>query len=367
MSDYNCNYHHFMNNKQRIAIYSISLAGGGSERFAALLASGLCNRGYTVHLLTREPEDNEYDVDPKVRRCTLHGSNANFISHAFALRRYLSDNAIETCIAVGIYPNLISCLANVLGTKTRIIISERNAPKEDRLSSKSKMLRALLYRHADAFHFQVPEARNFYCSSIRRRSFVIPNPLKGNLPERGEGDKRKKEIVAVGRLMPQKNYPMLLRAFAIVCQSDNDYSLHIYGQGILLDELKAYAATLGIDGRVCFEGYAINVHQRITNSDIYVLSSDFEGLSNSLMEAMAMGFPVVATDCPCGGARMLISNEDNGLLTPVGNHEAMAAAILRMINNSEEKERMATAAKRAAEKYSLDNIINLWEQSTTTR
>lgn len=341
-----------------IAIIMTSIAGGGSERFATVLANGLATRGHEVHLLTGPKRSGEYSLNNQVNRAVLY-TKMSLIKNAKSLRGYLKQHHIDFCVAVGIYPNLVAALSNI-NLKTHIILSERNAPKEDHLSMASKILRKLLYWRGDAFVFQTPDAKAFYCRNIQKRGVVIPNPLKDNLPNRTENTHH--EIVAVGRLMPQKNYPMLMDAFALVVKRKPEYILRIFGKGRDEVKLKSKANHLGIADKVVFEGFSLNVHEQIRESEIYVLSSDFEGLPNALMEAMAMGFPVVSTDCPCGGPRMLIQNNINGLLVPVGDSQSMANAILRFIEHPELQIGCAKEAMKARELYSVGNILNQWER-----
>lgn len=342
---------------RKIAVYNYNIFGGGSERFTIVLSKGLADLGYEVLLLTGPIHESEYSVAENVKRIVIH-SQMSFVKNLKELYEYLNRNKVEVCVAIGIYPNLVAAATKCFFLSTKIILSERNAPKEDVLSWKSKVLRFLFYRFADAFVFQTLEAKAFYSKQIQKKGVVIPNPLKEGLPKRGEV--RSKQIVAVGRLMPQKNYALLLNAFAEVCSWNNDYTLHIYGQGNLEHDLRLLSKELGIDNRVVFEGFVLDVHERIKNADIYVMTSDFEGLPNALMEAMAMGFPVISTDCPAGGPRMLITNEQNGLLIPVKDKNALVLALKKYIEESEWRENIAFQARKVSNKYSMINIIHIW-------
>ena len=161
--------------------------------------------------------------------------------------------------------------------------------------------------------------------------------------------------------MPQKNYPLLLSAFSKISKKHPDYKLRIFGQGIVLPELQKLVLDLGIVNNVTFEGFCANVHESIKNSDIFVLSSDFEGMPNALLEAMAMGFPVISTDCPAGGPAELIKNEENGILVPVGDEEKLVKALEKMIDNVTLKEKVSNAAKEISVTHSVENIVKIWK------
>ena len=341
----------------KIAIFMPRIVGGGSERFATVLANGLSARGHDVRLLTGPPKKGEFFLSNEVKRFILY-KKISLLKDAKTLHNYLKTNQIDVCVAVGVYPNLVAALANI-HLKSFIILSERNAPKQDYLSLRIRILRKFLYWRGDAFVFQTPDAKAFYSKSIQKRGVVIPNPLLENLPIRIKNTRH--EIVAVGRLMPQKNYPLLLAAFAMVEKKHPDYILRIFGRGPLEEKLKSYAKSLDIANKVIFEGFSLNVHDKIKESEIYVLSSDFEGLPNALMEAMAMGLPVVSTDCPCGGPKMIIENETNGVLVPVGNKELMASSICRFIEDADFRENCANEAFKVRERFCVENILNQWE------
>ena len=341
----------------KIAILINSIVGGGSERFATLLANGLSDQGYAVSLLTGPRQPEEFELNEKVKRVELF-PHQKFPVSSTILHRYLNSHAIHVCIAIGIQANLTAALANLM-LKTKIVLCERNAPKEDHLSWKSKLLRKLLYRRGDAFVFQTPDAQAFYSHTIQRKGVVIPNPVKEGLPRRSEAVR--KEIVAVGRLRPQKNYPLLLTAFSKVHHQHPDYHLRIFGRGSCLAELETLVQALDLHDAVTFEGFRPDVHQAISESDIFVLSSDFEGMPNALMEAMAMGFPVVSADCPCGGPRMLITDRKNGLLTKVGDADDLARALNLLIEDPDLKQKCASQASRIREAYALREILLKWE------
>lgn len=342
--------------RNRIAFFVYELGGGGAERTAVVLANSFAERGKEVFVFSGPPKDNEYQLNKNIERVELY-NNHSFLKDTITLRRYLNIYNIDVCIAVGIYPNLVASFANVL-LKTRVIIYEQNAPKEDKLSRKTKLLRKILYRHADFYVFQTKEERDFYCKNIRERSKVIYNPLIDQLPKRVC---TKKEIVAIGRLRPQKNYKLMIDAFSMIHPKHTDYVLRVYGKGTDEEILKKYVKDHGLENNVVFEGFTLDVHDAIKSSDIYVLSSDYEGMPNTLMEAMGMGFPVVSTDCAGGGPRTLIKDGENGLLVPVGDAVKFADAILKYIDNPLLKESCAKNATKIYDECGIDVIMNHWE------
>lgn len=340
-----------------IAFVNQSLSGGGAERATVNLANGLCAKeDINVFVITGIKKDNDYKLSDKVKRTCLITNKLS--SDSKQIKKYLIDNKIDVAVGMGIYANFCLCMINSRKTKTKIVISERNSPKHDHISQKSRLLRFLIYRRADGYVFQTKQAQKFYSKKIQSRSTVIHNPVKTDLPYRT--DKHNKEIVAVGRLMPQKNYDLLLRAFSELRKRNKDYILRIFGEGKEEERLRNLCKDLGIENVTRFEGFCTNVHEKIKDSDIFVMSSDFEGMPNSLMEAMAMGFPVISTDCPCGGPAELIINGENGLLTSVGNIDNLTECILNFVNNTGLKYKLSENAVEIRNTHSIDAIVSKW-------
>lgn len=264
----------------------------------------------------------------------------------------------DILIGIDVYANRCVCLANTF-FKPITIISERNDPKRNQLSWKSRLFIKLFYWKADLFVFQTQEAQAFYAGSIQARSKVIHNPVIWGLPER-KGP-LKKEIVAVGRLEEQKDHRMLIKGFSKVVQKYPEYSLKIYGSGSCEKELKRFVRELKLEGHIFFEGFSNRVHERIKSAELFIMTSQYEGMPNALMEAMAMGFPVISTDCPCGGPRELICNGENGILIPVGDEIALTEKILFLIENRDIADRIGENAKKIRETHSVSKIAEQWK------
>ena len=176
---------------------------------------------------------------------------------------------------------------------------------------------------------------------------------------RYEGE-RSERVVTVCRLNEQKNLPLAIDAFAEFRTRFCDYTFEIYGEGALENDLKRYAVSRGVGDSVHFCGFRKDVHACIFDAAMFVISSDFEGLSNSMIEAIALGIPTIATDCPIGGARMVIDNGVNGYLVPVRNKERMVTAMCSIAGDTGVQERFSKAGVRLRERLSVDSISKQW-------
>lgn len=317
---------------EKIVFVIPDMPGGGTERVVALLANEYSARKIPVAILLFAGNERAYPLDQRIEVVSVGGpSGGNLRTRLLRLlrmRRFYRDNKNCQIWAFSAMGAVFSAVA-ALGQRHFFLVSERNDPSR----YEHRRVRDFCYSFADVVVCQTPDAAEQFSRRIRRKSVVIPNPLEiTETPFTGERDKR---IVAVGRLSAQKNHSLLLRAFASFVKSHEDYVLELYGRGELEGKLREQASRLGIDKKVIFKGFSGHVLSDIRTAAMYVLSSDYEGISNSMLEAMALGLPVVATDCPIGGARMFIKDGVNGFLTPVGDAEAMARAMGRLADEPE--------------------------------
>jgi glycosyltransferase involved in cell wall biosynthesis len=239
------------------------------------------------------------------------------------------------------------------GLPHRLLVSERNDPT--RIAH--QRLRNWAYRKAEKLVFQTEDMKDCFPKDIRQKSAVIPNPVAEGMPEPFQGE-RKKQVVSVARLQPQKNHKLLLAAFAEFVWEYPEYELHLFGIGELETELHNQAVQLQIEEKVKFRGFSSNVKQEIWDSAMFVLSSDYEGISNSMIEALAMGVPVISTDCPVGGARAYIENNVSGILTPVGNQQALTDAMKRIAGDPDFAKKLSENGAKIKEKYKLSKIAD---------
>ena len=342
----------------QIIFVTASMTGGGSERVIAGLAEQFLGMGHAVSIIMTSGSEVAYKMSDAIEIVNIGGRTGGSIQkrvkRVVDLRKYFKSRREAIIISFGTETNLFSILAN-LGRKQKLIISERNDPNK----CSYKLLRNVVYSFGKKFVFQTEDAMHCFSKSIQKRSMVIPNPILNNIPKAYEG-KREKKIVAVGRLTNQKNHKFLLRAFAQFSRCEKDYQLILYGQGELQAELEELARKLDIDEKVVFAGFKSDILECIKKSAMYVLSSDYEGISNSLLEAMALGIPVISTDCPIGGSRTCIQNNVNGILVECGNIQEMVAAMKKIASEPEFAERMGRQAIKVQERFAIEKIAKSW-------
>lgn len=339
-----------------------SLAGGGAERVVSELANSMAEKNDEISILTVASPKIEYDISQKVnvidcsRRTSAVG--INFLKRILRIRHIIRlinpDVVISFTVAVNIY-SVISCI----GLRTKLILAERNDPRYDPARAMPRVLRKVLYPLADNFVFQTNGEKEFFAKGIQKRSAVIPNPVNPNLPEPYQG-KREKRFVTAVRLVPQKNLVMAINAFERVVKRYPDYVFEIYGDGPLKDELQNYIMKRSLMNNVILKGRSDNLYHDINRASGFILSSDYEGISNSMIEAMALGIPTISTDYPSGGARELIASGVNGYLASVGDSIQMSKCICSIIEDEEHAVNIGKNAINIRQKLNVDVIMDKW-------
>ncbi|MFF5204945.1 glycosyltransferase family 4 protein [Streptosporangium sp. NPDC000396] len=192
------------------------------------------------------------------------------------------------------------------------------------------------------------------------RVFTIGNGLAGGPRPRSRQDNR--IVLAAGRLVPVKGYDRLLKAFAEVIKKRPDWKLRIYGEGRIGEKLIKLAVKLRLHNNVTFMGPTGDIEGELAKASIHAVSSRFEGFGMTIIEAFACGVPVVSFDCPRGPREIITSGHD-GLLVPPDDVDALAAGLLKMIDDEEGRLRMAENALETARRYDISMIVDRWEKA----
>lgn len=345
-----------------------NMTGGGTERVISMLSDEYVKRGFEVAIMQFAGYEHAYELNEKVEDFSVapksSGNPFVMIKRIIAMRKYLKKNPNSRIFAFCVMGAVFSVIAS-FGMKRYLLVAERNSPD----SCNVPKIRNWAYQRANRITFQTEEGIQYFPKNIAKKAVVIPNPIDAAVPERYTGT-RKHRVVTVGRLHPQKNQELLLDAFADFAKQFPDYELHLYGRGELEDKLREQAKRLGIEKKTMWHGFSENVKEEIYDCRMFVLSSDFEGISNSMLEALAMGIPTISTDCPIGGARIYITAEESGILVPVRNKEALTAAMIKVASDDAFADKLSVNAAKVKEKYSVSGIAEKFLEAaemTTTQ
>lgn len=347
----------------KIAFITRSLGGGGAERVVSVLANSFVNNPSIskVYVIAVIEDYVTYPIDSKVIYIANQDKTKNKIIRVAKRLNYLKkqlndcnpDVVISFCTQINIY--------SIFATKKnkKLIISERNDPNNDPIQRWVRKFRNIVYSKVDGAVFQTEDAAMYFKKIIHSPTAIIMNPVAENLPMpyRGERDNR---IVTVARLSKEKNLELLIKAFSRISKEFPQYTLEIYGQGPEKNRLNSIIQNLGMDKKIFLKGYSTQVHQDILTAKCFVLPSNYEGISNAMLEAMALGIPTICTDCPIGGARMVIRNMDNGILTRVNDQLDLEKNIIKLLGSLELQMKISKNAEKNRDIYSVKNISNQW-------
>ena len=395
--------------KKKLMFIMPVMKGGGAEKVAALLLNEFNKNGYECELVLTNSDRNEVidrgldsgikltvlrEIFPKNRALkklflTLFRDFASFICKipeaikkkvpagmaylSFKAQYYVELKTLRKIISKKTDARIISFLQPSIpltilasrGLPNRVVVSERADPY--RLLKKRYGYNFIkkYYQRADAVVFQTNDAKAAYPDNISAKGTVIFNPINNKLPEPYHGE-REKYVTTFCRISRQKNLPVLVRAFADFHKEFSDYRLKIIGEPqnnddrAHLEETKALADKLGVTEYIDFMPFSSEVHNLIIHDAMYVNSSDYEGMSNAMLEAMAIGMPVVCTDCPIGGANAVIRNNENGILTEVGNAKEMCEAMNKIASDKSFSDKLSHNVAQIRYELSLENTAKKW-------
>lgn len=332
---------------------------GGAERVISILANHYATDGWKVDIVMLLNNTVNYDLNSDINLINMTVDRGSRIQSApkwvTLFRKYVKENKPDVIVSFVARINIVVLLAT-LGMNIPVIISERNDPAADGRSKIIDMATKMLYRKAKTIVFQTERAKNYFDGKIKELGVIIPNPISVTCV----AEKSKKKIVSVGRLAPQKNQQLLISAFSEVLNKHPEYSLYIFGDGELKEQLERQVVNLELEEKVFFPGNKPNIHQEISDAEMFVLSSNYEGLSNAMLEAMMMGFPCISTNC--AGADEYIVNEENGILVPLQDKKAMVNAMNYIIENKALASEMGKNAQKSVEKCNVEIVMSEWNK-----
>lgn len=341
--------------------YINAIHDGGAERVMINLAKYFSENKYVTILVTSFRDSWEYPVAHGVKRLTIEEEEIKQsrikrnLSRIRKLRAICKEEQPDILISFMEEPNFRSILATK-GLPVKTLVSVRNDPNQEYAGKVGWFVGKILLPLADGCVFQTKDAQKWFPVKLQRKSRIIYNAVKEEfygivrMPTHGE-------IVTCGRLVKQKNHELLIDAFSEVVKDYPYVTLNIYGDGPLRGKLQEQINRLGLNKKIFLMGATDNVGKALQTADIFVLSSDYEGMPNALMEAMAVGVPCISTNCPCGGPRELFGADSTKKLVPCGDVKQLAKMICETLNTNEQ----GTLEKEKAELFHPQKINKMWE------
>lgn len=352
-----------------------SLAKGGAERVVSILANKLIENN-EVSIITILDKDVEYELNSNIKLIELGKGKKYIKNRAIRKIKYVfgsinilrkmkhSFKGLNPDIIISFLP--ITCFFSIIANnkKYRMILSDRNDPKQEYSNFIYNFLMKKLYPKVDAFVFQTQDAKGYFDNIIdfdKKEWKIIFNPVNPDFKNCKEVNVRKKKIVSVGRLTEQKNMELLINAFSKIYREFPEYSLTIYGEGEKREYLEKIIKEKNLTEKVFLPGIINDIKEEIYDASLFVMPSNYEGMPNALIEAMVLGLPVISTNCPCGGPRMLIDNTKNGYLINVGNEKELSETMKLILSEDELRENIGKEAKKIIDLVDIDVINREWQ------
>ncbi len=342
----------------KLTFVTSTLHAGGAERVISLLANSFCQKGYEVEIVCINKHLVFYPIDETVKVWFAEDEvkSLSILKKMMWLRKHINSEKPDVVIAFMLEVYCVT-LASLIGVSVPVISSERIDPH---FFGRAKgLLRWLLLRRTTHLVVQTVRIKDFYSAKLQSRTTIIPNPVTDKVFSLTPTLKQKR-IIAVGRLAYQKNYPMMFRAFAKVHHDFPDWQLVVYGNGPQKEEIRGVIERLGMEGHIILAGKSDHVVEEMNKSSLFVMSSDYEGMSNALLEAVCVGLPVISTDV--SGAKDLITDGVNGYIVPVGNERALTLALSSMLSSPEKMDEMGRQSKALAPRFREEQIVGQWEE-----
>lgn len=360
--------------KKRIAFYIGSLCIGGAERVISNLAEYFYQEGYEVYMLTKLKEDIEYELRPEIPRIIADitsdeetGSRIGNLKARIDKLTRIWEEIKPDIIVSFIRKNNLMALASARPLQIPVVVSVRSAPARELSGKGMKQLTFAMFRMAAGVVLQTREAKEFFPAYIQKKAIVLANSINPGFLNAMENIDtsvaREKQIMTVGRIDDNKNQKMLVEAFAAIANKYPDWTLELCGDGSGRKSLEKRVAELGLTDRINFNGDVSDVPARLAKASIFVLPSRVEGMPNALIEAMVMGCACISTDCPCGGPRDLINeDESNGILIPVDDVNVLTTSLERLINSDDMRVKIGTEATKLIDRLHPDQVNRQWKE-----
>lgn len=347
------------------------MSRGGAERVISILSDYFVSVGYSVSVMVLFKGELGYVLNSEVSFVDASSEGGNLIKFFKSvlksrkeIKRIRPDIVFSFLDSISLIEGFAFMGLGIKGTdgkrkKPALVCCERIDPSSTKRSRLFRHLINRIYSHSAKTVVQTKRAFDFFPEAVRKNAVIIPNPVSVSCFAAEYGQRRKRFVTA-GRLTAQKNHKLLIDSFADLHEIHSDWVLDIYGEGELREDLERQISGLHLEDAVFLRGNSADVHKEMADATCFVLSSDYEGFSNALLEGMMMGLCPVSTDV--AGSDEVIKNGENGYVVPVGDKEALFKAMMKVAEDEENTRKMSDSAKKAANYYLRDNITGLWQR-----
>lgn len=352
-----------MENKKILFVIH-ALGYGGAGKMIVYLANHMAQCGYKTVIYVEEQQGQHYPVDSSIEVVQETKFFKNYYTRhfqqIFQLKQRVKEINPDIVVSFQTNQNALSVLAT-RGRRIPVIISERGDPYQ--YNDVVAKLKTAVINQAEGAVFQTKRASEYYGKNLQSRSRVIYNPCTVPYVERPCWEDRTDEIAFVARFdIQQKRQDLMVRAFARIASEFPTYKLCFYGAGGDQKTIEELVQSQGIASQVVFKGLTKDIPNAIRNSKLFVLTSDYEGLPNALIEAMAVGLPCISTDCSPGGAAELIESGINGVIVPCNDENELSAAIRTVLREPSVADEYGKEAQKIIDRLAPETIYSQWEK-----
>ncbi len=340
----------------KITFVTSTLTSGGSERVMSILANGLCKNNHQVEILCLNKHLVYYSVDERIKLYFIEEetNGGGLLKKIIWLRKHVKESQPDVVIP---FMEAVYCvtLLSLIGLPIPVISSERIDPRKSPFLR--NILRCIFLPLTTHLVVQTNDIKSYYPSFIQKKTTIIYNPVEEKMLEEWHEQKLDR-IINVGRLYPQKNQKMLIDAFAEICNEFPSYQLYIFGDGPERPKLEQQITDRNLTDRVFLPGRSSEIAKELAKSRLFCLSSDYEGMSNAVIEALCIGLPVISTDV--SGTKELIHTE-NGIVVGINDKKSMVNALKSLLANPQRMNEMSRANRNISHQFKKEEITLQWE------
>lgn len=348
----------------KILFVNTNIGYGGASKMIAAVSHALAEE-HSVEILTFRAENIKQDIDERVKLVheKLYSHKIKpieLIGQILKLRQYIKRNNIDLVIAF-LHPAHYMAVLATNGTNAKVLLSERGDPVTRMKNGKwfVHLIEKIIHQ-ADAYVFQSDGALKAYPQKCQKKGRIIVNAIP-YMQYPTYSPSEQKYILCAARIeLVQKRQDVLVEAFSLFLTTHKDYRLCLAGDGPDMDQLMQKINDLEIQEYVDMVGAREDVLQLMAKSSFFVLPSDYEGLPNALLEAIAIGVPCISTDCSPGGARMIIKDGANGFIVPCNDPVAMAEKMTLLADNETLRKLFSENCKSAVVQFDQKIIDDQW-------